>query len=89
MGMTLHLRSTQKSQLEGSMTHAKKVISQSVEKCIAALRGREKHLISALDRDRRLSQEILNRQRERLISKKNALDKVSIACLPHCAEQHV
>ena len=58
------------------MNRAKKVISESVEQCISALRGREKSLISALDRDRRLSQEILNRQRERLISKKSALDKV-------------
>ena len=52
------------------------MISESVDKCIEAIRYREKCLRSALDREKRLSQEILNRQRERIVSKKNSIEKV-------------
>ena len=62
--------------LEGSTTNAKRMITESVEQCITAIKNREKNLVAALDRDKRLSQEILNRQRERLISKRTALEKV-------------
>ena len=62
--------------LEGSTTNAKRMITESVEQCITAIKNREKNLMAALDRDKRLSQEILNRQRERLISKRTALEKV-------------
>ena len=68
--------STQKGMLEGSTSNAKRMITESVEQCIAAIKNREKNLVAALDRDKRLSQEILNRQRERLISKRTALEKV-------------
>ncbi|KAL5259277.1 hypothetical protein ACHWQZ_G009652 [Mnemiopsis leidyi] len=67
--------STQKGMLEGSTSNAKRMITESVEQCIAAIKNREKNLVAALDRDKRLSQEILNRQRERLISKRTALEK--------------
>ncbi|XP_063680857.1 tripartite motif-containing protein 3-like isoform X2 [Bolinopsis microptera] len=80
--------SSQKGMLEGSTATAKKLITESVEQCITAIKSREKNLMAALDRDKRLSQEILNRQRERLISKRTALEKRKQKVLEtlHCSD---
>lgn len=67
--------SSQKTELEGLTSSAKRVVNESVEKCIASIRIRERNLLASLDRDKKMSQEILNRQRERLVARKNAFAK--------------